>query len=182
MAYHHGSLPDSLVSVTRRLLRTRPATELSIREVARVVGVSPNAPYRHFPDREALLAAVAAAGYRALAERLTGRTGRTAVAEVWSELGQEEPALVELMSAPTRPAGSVPLADAVAEWLGEVTRAIEPEVDGDDPEELIRNAVTCWASLVGLTRLGRSGLLASLDDWMLPEARVVLALVAPRRR
>ncbi|HEX3520438.1 MAG TPA: helix-turn-helix domain-containing protein [Solirubrobacteraceae bacterium] len=58
------------VSAAMELLEESGETALSLRAVARRAGVSPAAPYRHYADREALVSAVAALGYRELAERL----------------------------------------------------------------------------------------------------------------
>jgi AcrR family transcriptional regulator len=68
--YHHGDLRAALVRAAIELLEDSAETELSLRAVARRAGVSPAAPYRHYADREALVSAVAAVGYRELAERL----------------------------------------------------------------------------------------------------------------
>src|ERR1700716_351231 len=68
--YHHGNLRPALVRAAMELLEEGGEAALSLRAVARRAGVSPAAPYRHFPDREALVSAVAAQGYRELAERL----------------------------------------------------------------------------------------------------------------
>jgi AcrR family transcriptional regulator len=54
-SYHHGSLKSALEDAAFDLLRTTAHTELSLREVARMAGVSHNAPYHHFGDRSALL-------------------------------------------------------------------------------------------------------------------------------
>lgn len=59
--YHHGSLPQTLVAHAVELLDERGVEAVTVREVARRAGVSPSAPFRHFPDRAALLAAVAEA-------------------------------------------------------------------------------------------------------------------------
>lgn len=56
--YHHGSLPETLVAHAVRLLDEAGAEAVVVREVARRAGVSPSAPFRHFADRAALLAAV----------------------------------------------------------------------------------------------------------------------------
>ncbi|WP_431047040.1 TetR/AcrR family transcriptional regulator [Streptomyces sp. P1-3] len=56
--YHHGSLPSALVSAALDMLDERGPGQVSMREVARRVGVSPGAPFRHFTDRQALLTAV----------------------------------------------------------------------------------------------------------------------------
>lgn len=65
--YHHGDLRAALVSAGLALLATRKADDLSLREVARAVGVSANAVYRHFADKRALMKALAAEGLSALA-------------------------------------------------------------------------------------------------------------------
>lgn len=66
-AYHHGDLRNALIGEGRRLLETLGAHELSLRHVARSVGVSIAAPSHHFDGKEGLLAAIAAEGFRELA-------------------------------------------------------------------------------------------------------------------
>jgi AcrR family transcriptional regulator len=68
--YHHGDLRAACLNAALELLEEGGTTALSLRAVARRAGVSPAAPYRHYADREALVSAVAAVGYRDLAERL----------------------------------------------------------------------------------------------------------------
>lgn len=58
--YHHGDLRDALIATGLDLTRTGGPKALRLREVARHIGVSPNAAYRHFANHNALLAAVAA--------------------------------------------------------------------------------------------------------------------------
>src|ERR1700761_812413 len=67
-SYHHGDLRRALVDAATQLVSCCGPAAVSLREVARIVGVSHNAPYRHFPTREALLAAVAARGFEMLSE------------------------------------------------------------------------------------------------------------------
>src|SRR3989304_7698234 len=69
-AYHHGDLRTSIVRAGWQLIDKQGIAKLSLREAARLVGVSHNAPYRHFPDRESLLAALAAEGFAALGRAL----------------------------------------------------------------------------------------------------------------
>jgi AcrR family transcriptional regulator len=69
-AYHHGDLRPSLVRAATEVLEQQGISGLSLRGAARRAGVSHAAPYRHFPDREALLAVVAAQGYARLGEVL----------------------------------------------------------------------------------------------------------------
>ncbi|WP_156837296.1 TetR/AcrR family transcriptional regulator [Nesterenkonia alba] len=68
--YHHGDLRNALLAATRELVRQRGARGFSVSEAARQVGVSSSAPYRHFADRDALLAATALEGFLELEEQL----------------------------------------------------------------------------------------------------------------
>lgn len=61
--YHHGDLRRALLDAALKLLSTKDAGSLSLRQVARQAGVSHTAPYRHFEDKAALLAAVAEEGF-----------------------------------------------------------------------------------------------------------------------
>jgi AcrR family transcriptional regulator len=72
--YHHGDLRAALVTAAADLVSREGATAVSLREVARLVGVSHNAPYRHFPTRQALLAAVAAHGFEMLFDEMEEST------------------------------------------------------------------------------------------------------------
>tara|TARA_R110001592_G_scaffold363395_1_gene687547 strand:- start:62920 stop:63537 length:618 start_codon:yes stop_codon:yes gene_type:complete len=65
-AYHHGNLRAELLDTAIEQLQSAGAEELSLRALARAVGVSQTAPYRHFADKGELLAAMAARGYRDL--------------------------------------------------------------------------------------------------------------------
>ena len=64
--YHHGNLREVLLKAALRLISEVGPTAFTLREVARRAGVSHNAPYRHFRDREELMAAVATQGYEEL--------------------------------------------------------------------------------------------------------------------
>lgn len=57
--YHHGDLRAALLEAGLEALKTQEFGELSLRQLAREVGVSPTAVYRHFPDKDALLGALA---------------------------------------------------------------------------------------------------------------------------
>lgn len=63
--YHHGDLHSALLETGLRLLAEKQG-DISLREVARETGVSATAVYRHFPDKDALLGALAYAGYEQL--------------------------------------------------------------------------------------------------------------------
>lgn len=66
--YHHGSLREALLSLALDALEGRSGALPSLRELSRAAGVSPTAVYRHFPNKEALLAAIGTEGLRMLGE------------------------------------------------------------------------------------------------------------------
>jgi AcrR family transcriptional regulator len=68
--YHHGHLREALIEVAERLILEKGPAGFTLVEAATRAGVSPAAPYRHFKNREALLAEVARAGFERFAERL----------------------------------------------------------------------------------------------------------------
>ena len=70
--YHHGNLKSALVEGALALVAERGVGELSVAEVARRLGVSSGAPYRHFGNRVALLAATAVVMAQRLTDRLRG--------------------------------------------------------------------------------------------------------------
>jgi AcrR family transcriptional regulator len=61
--YHHGDLRRALLDATLALAGERGAAGVTLREAARVAGVSQTAPYRHFPDKQAMLAAASEEGF-----------------------------------------------------------------------------------------------------------------------
>ncbi len=68
--YHHGNLRAALMQGATQFIRLHGAEKLSLRALAREVGVSQAAPYRHFQDKVALLSALASDGFERLGERM----------------------------------------------------------------------------------------------------------------
>jgi AcrR family transcriptional regulator len=77
--YHHGNLREALIEASLHLIEESGPKALTLREAARRAGVSHNAPYRHFADKDALLAAIAADGFERLTATMEKRiaSGRT---------------------------------------------------------------------------------------------------------
>ncbi len=75
--YHHGDLRRALLEAAEQMIRESGPASLSLREIARKVGVSHAAPTHHFKDKTGLLTAIAAEGYRRLGESLRGAYGST---------------------------------------------------------------------------------------------------------
>jgi AcrR family transcriptional regulator len=106
--YHHGNLRTALLKQAERTVRDRGAQELSLRELAREVGVSHAAPRRHFPDRQALLDALAEAGFERLGSELRAAVAEAgddfearlrATATAYVRFATRDAALLELMFA-----------------------------------------------------------------------------------
>ena len=78
-SYHHGNLKQALLDASLELIRTSGPGGFTLREVARMAGVSHNAPYRHFRDKEELLAELAAEGFRRLTVAMVKAADSTTV-------------------------------------------------------------------------------------------------------
>jgi AcrR family transcriptional regulator len=106
--YHHGNLRNALIEAGRRALQEISAQDLSLRYLARIVGVSEAAPSRHFSGIEALLAAIAASGFRELAAlriEIRGSDDKTMskaynMMRVYVEFAQQHKGLFGLMIGP----------------------------------------------------------------------------------
>src|SRR5580693_8420060 len=74
--YHHGNLREALIEAALELIGAKGPAGFTIAEAARLAGVSPAAPYRHFRDAESLLAEVATRGFDAFRDRLAAALDR----------------------------------------------------------------------------------------------------------
>ena len=80
--YHHGNLVEALIAATLEIIEEQGVERVSVREAAKRAGVSPGAPFRHFPSRVALMTAVAEQAMRRLTE---------AVADTLAQAGSDDP-------------------------------------------------------------------------------------------
>lgn len=94
--YHHGDLRSAVLAAAWRMVEKEGLSGLSVREAARRAGVSHNAPYRHFANREALLAALVAQGFEQLNAALENRAGRE-LGEAYVGFALEHPQRFRLM-------------------------------------------------------------------------------------
>jgi AcrR family transcriptional regulator len=107
LTYHHGDLRAALMTTAAAEIERVGYENLSLRELAVSLGVSRAAPYRHFVDRRALLAALAARGFDELAAiyRKASETGKTprarlnASGRAYLAFADERPQLFRLMFA-----------------------------------------------------------------------------------
>ncbi|MFD7458785.1 MULTISPECIES: TetR/AcrR family transcriptional regulator [unclassified Streptomyces] len=164
--YHHGDLRAACLRAARELLEEDGSAGLSLRAVARRAGVSPTAPYRHYADRESLVSAVAAEGYRELAAHLTAAhpapstpDDLAAVAVAYVQFAIEHPALFRAMFAePCDPTSAerVAATAVITEYVQGIVRDAFP--GADDADAL---ATTVWALVHGLAFLHLDGKLDS---------------------
>lgn len=162
--YHHGDLRKSLIAEGLRLLASRDAESVSLREVARATGVSATSVYRHFPDKEALMTALALEGLarlgtaqREAAEAVGGgEAGFRETGRAYVRFALANPALFRLifaspLLAPAKAAGEI---DSEAHSLLQANAARIAARDGG--EAGIR-AVQAWALVHGLAMLMLDG-------------------------
>jgi AcrR family transcriptional regulator len=181
VAYHHGDLRAALVGAAMDLLEEGGEAELSLRAVARRAGVSPAAPYRHYDDREALVSAVAAVGYRELAERLAAahpspstpdELASAAVAYV--QFALERPALFRIMFGQPCDRDSDERVAATAVVSLYVRGIVERTFPQADSEAL---ATAVWALVHGLAFLHLDGKLDAATPTVVAE-RITAAIHA----
>jgi AcrR family transcriptional regulator len=119
--YHHGNLRAELLAEAERTLRERGIDELSLRDLARQAGVSHAAPRRHFADRQALLDALAEAGFLRLSDEVRAaidtagddyETQVRAAATAYVRFATEDAALLDLMYVVKRGQHSVAVDEA----------------------------------------------------------------------
>ena len=164
--YHHGDLRRALVDASRELIEAGGSSGLSLRAVARRLGVSHQAPLHHFADRQALLAAVAAEGFDRLAEatlaaaRAAGavplrRLEATGVAYVRFAIA--EPELFRTMFGPELThAESEELATASARAFGVLVAEVSASLRATgsfDAERLHVVTTAAWSLVHGLSLL-----------------------------
>jgi AcrR family transcriptional regulator len=156
---------ERLCEAAARIFVEEGEAALSMRRLAAVVGCSPMAPYRHFADKEALIAAMRAAAFHRLADALDGvaRDGRHKagdIGEAYVRFARENPAAYKLMFDLAQPAESAypELAAAAARareaMSGYVRELVAAGVLQGDPVAL---GYVFWATIHGLVMLDLAG-------------------------
>jgi len=175
--YHHGNLRTALLEQAERTLRERGVQELSLRELAREVGVSHGAPRRHFADRQALLDALAEAGYARLGAELRSAADGAgeefeprlqATAAAYVRFATRDAALLELMFAGKHREEAGALHEAAERAFSVVLELIDQgqaqgALERGDPE---RVGLVLLATIQGIATLVTSGIVQAeqLDE------------------
>jgi AcrR family transcriptional regulator len=145
--YHHGELRPTLLRAAAKILEKEGREAISLRDLARRAGVSHAAPYRHFADRQALLAALAEEGFAMLAADLEGKPWREQ-AVAYLRFALANPERFRLMFTLPVPASLRHLVDgdavAQATWAmvhGLTHLVLAGHFAGEDPEALVRRTL-----------------------------------------
>jgi AcrR family transcriptional regulator len=162
--YHHGDLKAALVEAAVAILHKEGLEGLTLRAVARKAGVSQAAPYRHFADRRALMAAVAERGFHRLRQAMMdamsagqGRVGLKGVALAYVQFALENPPEYRLMfgaelaatdDLPTLRETGRSVLGFVAEGIAQLQRS---KLVGEGDPMLM--AAATWSTLHGLSIL-----------------------------
>jgi AcrR family transcriptional regulator len=151
--YHHGDLRNALLDAARAILEEESLGGLSLRAVARRAGVSHAAPYRHFPNHEALLVELATEGFAELRAGIVEAATAPGVEQdrianvgaAYMRFVAKRPALARLMFGPQLPNREAfpGLADAAGGIGDEIGRALHDSALG----------LAVWAAVHGLAML-----------------------------
>lgn len=167
--YHHGDLRAALIAAAEAELTEKGADAFSLRRAAKRAGVSHAAPAHHFRDSNALLDALAAAGFRRLAEAMKqeqgfaapGRRAQVAAAGVgYVRFALDNPELMQLMFATSRRRGADPelQRDSEAAFSVLVNRVgVTRGRDAFKSEAGWRDVAAYWSIMHGYAQLAIAG-------------------------
>ena len=169
--YHHGDLPQQAHQLALEILREHGDAAISLRALAKQIGVSAPALYRHFVDRDSLLAELAITGFSALRERLLAvdqsdpRRALIDIGLVYVSFARDEPNLYRLMfGGRVLPKGIHPRLDIAGKGAFQVledTIAQAQAVGYVKPIPLSLMTAAAWSLVHGLSQLSIDGHLPS---------------------
>jgi AcrR family transcriptional regulator len=190
--YHHGDLRDALVRAALKQAEQGGPEAISIKALAKQLGVSQPAPYRHFADREALLVAVTAEAFRQFNAMLgdairkpSKRSKLSRIAGATLDFGLRRNGIYRLMFATRTKAGAPKgseLHQAAMETFGLLLEALGPPAPHFLRE---RHALSIWSGVHGAVMLAEQGLLtgnaaqigiADLVEDMVKQTELALAV------
>jgi AcrR family transcriptional regulator len=169
--YHHGNLRAALLAQAEQTLRQHGLDGLSLRELARQIGVSHAAPRRHFADRQALLDALAESGFARLGAELRGAAERAgedyearlrATNLAYVRFAINDAALLELMFAGKHREQAGALHEAADRAFLVILQLIEEGQAGDalEPGDPERIGLLLFATMQGIAALVTAGIVA----------------------
>jgi AcrR family transcriptional regulator len=181
-SYHHGNLKEVLLEAARKLIEQYGPAGFSLTEAARLAGVSPAAPYRHFRDRDALLAEVARSGFERFAARLdmAWNNGVPTPLSAFENLGRaylafarEEPASYTVMFEtgilPGTDGQTIPAAERAFDVLQKAATALCRQLPESERPPIKLMSLHLWAISHGVASLFVQGALQARKLPMSPE-------------
>ena len=185
--YHHGDLRRAIIDAALATLREQRGWQFTMREIARRAQVSHSAPYRHFPDKTALLRELALIGFDQLHDELAATFGAAgdapahleALAYAHLAFGARNPELYRLMFAVDAGEPSEIHLDPRAQAPFRLVIGVLERGQGDGTirrRPALGQATACWAHLHGLTMLAVDGRLipAKVGDHAIEDALATL--------
>jgi AcrR family transcriptional regulator len=187
--YHHGDLRDALIQAAQDILEGEGLAALSLRAVARRAGVSPAAPYHHFPDKQALLDAVAERGFDALTaamttrmDRLSGNAARLDASGIgYVAFAVANPALFGLMFSPIGQSPSAATALDVARQRAYAVLQQAADASARGGKASADECLRLWALVHGIAKLVLEGCVRPAD-FGLPDGEALAAHLLHRQR
>src|SRR5215207_2382018 len=191
--YHHGNLREALMQAAIDLIADKGPSGFTFAEAARAAGVSPAAPYRHFRDRDALMAEVAARGFMKFAIELerawdAGKPDPQAafirLGRAYLAFARSEPAYYAAMFESALPRASYPGLDDAGRRAFDVLRAASESICALLPKECrppeLMMSLHIWSMAHGVASLfargdqGRHVIPMSAEDLLEAEVRLYL--------
>ena len=191
--YHHGNLRAALLEQAERTVDERGAQAVSLRAIAREIGVSHAAPRRHFADRQALLDALAEEGFDRLGEELRRAVERAdssfgarlhALSQAYITFAAHHAALLELMFAGKQRAGADRVQERADRAFATALAVIaEAQSSGELPAgDSGRIAIVAFATLQGLAAMANGAMIedAPVSEVVTDAIDQLLAGLLPR--
>ena len=192
--YHHGNLKEALLQAALDLIGQKGAAGFTFADAARMAGVSPAAPYRHFRDRDELLSSIAQRGFEQFESALGSAwdDGRPDTMTAFDRLGKayltfarEEPAYYSAMFESQIPSDATPALQAASERAFAIVRAAAERLAalapaGTPRPPALMMALHIWsmthgiASLFGRGDAARRALPMSPEDLLEAEMLIYL--------
>ena len=188
--YHHGNLRTALLQAAHARLSEVGEADLSLRDLATRVGVSVNASYRHFANKEALLMELSAMGFDMLRTRMLAaieevrRLGPEhhlrAAGQAYTAFARQDPGLYKLMFGRRGRFGAQARLLEAANAAFDVVINCVAALRGASPDsaEAVKAAVGVWSMVHGYAMLDIGGYLAGMAEQKRPSAAEVLRLLA----
>ncbi len=171
--YHHGSLRPALLKAAEEALDRGGVQALSLRELAREVGVSHAAPRRHFADKQALLDALAEDGYERLGRELDTALEQAgpeleprlkALARTYIRFATDHAPLLDLMYAGKHQPGAERLREAADRAFEAPLRMVTEAAEKGDivAADALRAGMVTWSTFHGIAAMANNGMLGDV--------------------